>query len=246
MSEERQSLQQLAAEIRSCQKCSLAGLRTQAVPGEGPPDADLLFIGEGPGYHEDRQGRPFVGNSGQLLERLLATINLVREQVFIANVIKCRPSNNRDPMPQEIEACTPYLRQQIELLDPLVIVTLGRFSMAEFFPPPCASPASMANRCARNGGSSCLCFILLPPCAIPNGSRPCSKTSPQSRPWWKKCAPSAPLRNLKRLTISNNSACFRHRVTYCVFRFSASADFAKGLTSPATRSPATAHPGASH
>jgi DNA polymerase len=112
----------------------LGGLRTHAVPGEGPADADILLIGEAPGYHEDRQGRPFVGASGRLLEKLLAQIHLTRSDVYITNVIKCRPPANRDPMPAEIEACEPWLQQLIELIDPLVIVTLGRFSMAQFFP----------------------------------------------------------------------------------------------------------------
>lgn len=105
------------------------------MPGEGPATAEILFIGEAPGYHEDRQGRPFVGASGRLLERLLADIGLKREDVFITNVVKCRPPGNRDPLPEEIQACQPWLQQQIDLIDPLVIVTLGRFSMAQFFPP---------------------------------------------------------------------------------------------------------------
>ncbi len=127
-------LAQLAAEIRACQRCPLAHTRTHAVPGEGPADAALMFIGEAPGYYEDRQGRPFVGASGRLLERLLAGIGLTREDVFITNVVKCRPPGNRDPLPEEIEACRPWLSRQIAWIDPLVIVTLGRFSMAQFFP----------------------------------------------------------------------------------------------------------------
>ncbi|MDW8269153.1 MAG: uracil-DNA glycosylase, partial [Anaerolineae bacterium] len=130
------ALETLAAEVRRCQRCPLGRLRTQAVPGEGPADAEILFIGEAPGYHEDRQGRPFVGPSGQLLADLLRSIGLTREEVFIANVIKCRPPANRDPLPDEIEACRPYLDRQIELIDPYLIITLGRFSMARFFPPP--------------------------------------------------------------------------------------------------------------
>ena len=129
------ALEQLAAQIRSCQKCPLGRLRTHAVPGEGPADAEIMLIGEAPGYHEDKQGRPFVGASGRLLEKLLAQIQLSREDVYITNVVKCRPPANRDPLPAEIEACQPWLRQQIDLIDPLVIVTLGRFSMAQFLPP---------------------------------------------------------------------------------------------------------------
>jgi uracil-DNA glycosylase len=128
------SLEQIAAEVRACQRCSLAKGRIRAVPGEGPVDARIMLIGEGPGYHEDQQGRPFVGASGQYLEELLAGIGLNRRQVFIANVIKCRPPDNRDPEPAELAACRGYLDRQIELVRPWVIVTLGRFSMARYFP----------------------------------------------------------------------------------------------------------------
>lgn len=122
-------------EIRACTRCPLAETRTRAVPGEGPLDAEIMFIGEGPGFHEDRQGRPFVGAAGRFLEELLASVGLQREQVFITNVVKCRPPENRDPAPNEIEACVPYyLDRQIALVDPRIIVTLGRFSMAKFFP----------------------------------------------------------------------------------------------------------------
>ncbi|NLF11635.1 MAG: uracil-DNA glycosylase [Anaerolineaceae bacterium] len=127
-------LQTLYQEIQRCEKCILSQGRTNAVPGEGPEDAEILFIGEGPGFHEDRQGRPFVGAAGQYLEELLASINLKREQVYICNVVKCRPPGNRDPQPDEIEACRPYLDRQIELVRPRMIVTLGRFSMARYFP----------------------------------------------------------------------------------------------------------------
>jgi DNA polymerase len=107
--------------------------RKQAVPGEGPSDADILFIGEGPGFHENEEGRPFVGAAGRFLEDLLASIAMRREQVFICNVVKCRPPGNRDPMPDEIEFCRPYLDRQIAAINPAVIVTLGRFSMARYF-----------------------------------------------------------------------------------------------------------------
>jgi uracil-DNA glycosylase family 4 len=128
------TIEQLEAAVRACTLCALHKGRTQAVPGEGPSNADIMFIGEGPGFHEDRQGRPFVGAAGQFLEELLASINLTREQVYIANVVKCRPPGNRDPLPEELSACAPYLDRQIELIQPKVIVTLGRFSMARFFP----------------------------------------------------------------------------------------------------------------
>lgn len=104
------------------------------MPGEGPEDADIMFVGEAPGFHEDQQGRPFVGAAGQFLEELLESIGLKREDVFITNVVKCRPPGNRDPLPQEISACEAYLDRQIELIQPTVVVTLGRFSMARAFP----------------------------------------------------------------------------------------------------------------
>ena len=127
-------LTELCKEIAVCQRCVLAQGRTKAVPGEGPEEADLMFIGEAPGFHEDRQGRPFVGAAGQFLEQLLASIDLTREDVYICNVIKCRPPKNRDPRPEEIEACRPFLDRQIELIKPKMIVTLGRLSMARYFP----------------------------------------------------------------------------------------------------------------
>jgi DNA polymerase len=127
-------LNQLAEQIRGCQRCRLAQTRFKAVPGEGPENAPILLIGEGPGFHEDRQGQPFVGRSGDLLEDLLASIGLSRRDVFIANVVKCRPPDNRDPLPDEIDACRPYLDRQIELIQPKLVITLGRISMARYFP----------------------------------------------------------------------------------------------------------------
>jgi uracil-DNA glycosylase len=128
------SLEQVAAEVMACHKCPLGDGRKNAVPGEGPANARILFIGEGPGFHEDLQGRPFVGASGQYLEELLAEIKLTRRQVYIANVIKCRPPGNRDPEAPELAACRDYLDRQIALIRPSVIVTLGRFSMERYFP----------------------------------------------------------------------------------------------------------------
>ena len=128
------NLDDVARAVRSCTDCPLHRGRTNAVPGEGSPEAELMFIGEGPGFHEDRQGRPFVGPAGQLLEGLLASIGANREQVFIANMVKCRPPDNRDPLPAEISACSKYLDRQIELVNPRIIVTLGRFSLGRFFP----------------------------------------------------------------------------------------------------------------
>src|SRR5437588_6112915 len=126
-------LKEIAAEVSICSRCDLCKGRTKAVPGEGSPHAKILFIGEGPGFHEDRQGRPFVGPSGQFLEELLKSINLKRSDVFITNVVKCRPPENRDPLPGEVGACNDYLDRQIAALKPKVIVTLGRVSMAKFF-----------------------------------------------------------------------------------------------------------------
>ncbi len=128
------SLEQIAEEVRACQKCPLGQSRTRAVPGEGPGHAAIMFIGEGPGFHEDQQGRPFVGASGQYLEELLAQIGLNRRQVFIANVIKCRPPGNRDPEPAELVACRDFLDRQVAVLQPRLIVTLGRYSMERYFP----------------------------------------------------------------------------------------------------------------
>ncbi|PJF39827.1 MAG: uracil-DNA glycosylase [Chloroflexi bacterium] len=128
------ALTAIADEISTCTKCALHTGRTNTVPGAGDPNADILFIGEGPGFHEDKQGLPFVGRSGDYLNYLLEKIGLNREEVFITNVVKCRPPNNRDPLPDEIVACKAYLDRQIALIDPLVIATLGRFSMARYFP----------------------------------------------------------------------------------------------------------------
>ena len=128
------SLEQVAAEVRVCQKCPLWRGRKNAVPGEGPSDSRIMLIGEGPGFHEDLQGRPFVGASGHYLEELLAEIKLRRDQVFITNVVKCRPPGNRDPEPPELMACRGYLDRQIALIKPSVVVTLGRFSMERYFP----------------------------------------------------------------------------------------------------------------
>ena len=122
------TLEEAALEAATCTLCRLADGRTQVVYGVGDPHADLMFIGEGPGFHEDKQGQPFVGAAGQLLNRVLGEIGLSRERVYIANCVKCRPPNNRDPLPDELDACTPYLREQIKLVDPHVVVTLGNFA----------------------------------------------------------------------------------------------------------------------
>jgi len=114
--------------VAGCERCALAAGRTQVVFGSGSPDADLMFVGEAPGFHEDKQGVPFVGAAGQLLSKLLAGIGLAREDVYVANVLKCRPPGNRDPLPEEIEACEGHLFKQIELIRPTVVATLGNFA----------------------------------------------------------------------------------------------------------------------
>jgi DNA polymerase len=132
--ERKRVLDQIAAEVSVCRLCPLHVGRTNAVPGEGHPDTEVVFVGEGPGFNEDQQGRPFVGAAGGLLNELLKAIGWKREEVFITNVVKCRPPQNRDPEPAEIAACAPYLRRQLEVLDPAVVVTLGRHSLQTFMP----------------------------------------------------------------------------------------------------------------
>lgn len=127
-------LKEIASQVAGCKQCQLSFSRKKAVPGEGPADAEIMLIGEGPGFYENEQGRPFVGAAGQFLDELLQKAGVSRKDVFITNVVKCRPPGNRDPMPEELAACNAYLERQIEAINPLVIVTLGRFSMAKFLP----------------------------------------------------------------------------------------------------------------
>ncbi|MDD3887840.1 MAG: uracil-DNA glycosylase [Patescibacteria group bacterium] len=129
-----QSLTQIAEQVKTCQKCDLYKQAKNPVPGEGNAQAKIMFIGEGPGATEDELGRPFVGNAGQLLSKLLALAGLKREDVYIANVVKHRPPNNRDPQPDEVAACWPYLEEQIKLIKPKIIIPLGRHAMARFIP----------------------------------------------------------------------------------------------------------------
>ena len=130
-----EALRVIAGEIAACTECRLAEGRTRAVPGEGAPDADVMFIGEGPGYYEDQQGRPFVGAAGQLLDELLAAIGWQRKDVYITNTVKCRPPDNRDPRDDELDTCEAlYLKRQIQLVNPTLLVTLGRFSLTRLFP----------------------------------------------------------------------------------------------------------------
>lgn len=130
----KELLEKLNKQILACQKCVLRSGCTQVVPGEGSPEAEIMFIGEGPGQKEDESGRPFVGAAGKFLDEMLATINLERNKVFIANVVKCRPPQNRDPLPEEAAACWPWLLEQIKTIQPKLIVTLGRHSMERFLP----------------------------------------------------------------------------------------------------------------
>jgi uracil-DNA glycosylase len=132
--ERRVALEAVAAEVVACTRCRLHEGRTRAVPGEGSSSTEVVFVGEGPGFNEDRQGRPFVGRAGEVLVRLLGSIGWRRDDVFITNVVKCRPPDNRDPEPDEIGACFPYLQRQLEILDPALVVTLGRHSMGRFMP----------------------------------------------------------------------------------------------------------------
>lgn len=128
------ALEAIAAEVRVCQGCRLSQQRTRAVPGEGSPDTEVVFVGEGPGFNEDQQGRPFVGAAGTFLDELIGAVGWRRSDVFITNVVKCRPPGNRDPEPDEMAACAPYLRRQLEVIDPALVVTLGRFSLGTFMP----------------------------------------------------------------------------------------------------------------
>jgi uracil-DNA glycosylase len=129
-----ETLARITKEVVGCQKCALSHARKNAVPGEGPVNAEIMFIGEGPGFHENEKGRPFVGAAGNFLNELLAQAGLKREEVWITNVVKCRPPGNRDPLPPELEACDEYLERQIAAIKPKIIITLGRFSMNKFMP----------------------------------------------------------------------------------------------------------------
>jgi DNA polymerase len=157
------TLENVAAEVRVCTKCPLHKGRKHAVPGEGPADAEIMFIGEGPGFHENEQGRPFVGAAGKFLDELLAGAGLSREKVWIGNVVKCRPPGNRDPQPDELAACGDYLDRQIALINPKVIVTLGRFSMARYFP---GAKISAVHGQARTVGGRLVVAMFHPAAAL--------------------------------------------------------------------------------
>jgi uracil-DNA glycosylase len=161
------SLEAIAREVRACTSCRLHQTRTLAVPGEGSPDTEVVFVGEGPGYNEDRQGRPFVGRAGALLDKFLGSLDWRREDVFITNIVKCRPPDNRDPEPDEIAACAPYLRRQLEVLDPALVVTLGRHSLGRFMPGERISQAHGTIRPVdpATGAPAALAFALYHPAA---------------------------------------------------------------------------------
>jgi uracil-DNA glycosylase len=161
------ALASLNTGVNACRGCPLGSQRTRAVPGEGPVDAEIMFIGEAPGYYEDQQGRPFVGQAGQFLEQLLASIGLKRSDVFIANVIKCRPPSNRDPLPEEIGACSHWLGEQQDILNPKVIVTLGRYSLARFLP---ATPIGKVHGQGRRIGDVWVVPMYHPAAALHQGS----------------------------------------------------------------------------
>jgi uracil-DNA glycosylase len=160
------ALEAYAAETSACTRCRLAEGRTQVVFGAGNPDADLMFVGEAPGFHEDQQGVPFVGQAGKLLDSLLAGIGLTREDVFIANVLKCRPPGNRDPAPDEIEACERHLFRQIELIEPRVVATLGNFATKLLSGKPTGiTRVHGVEQETTVGGSSVLLYPLYHPAA---------------------------------------------------------------------------------
>jgi uracil-DNA glycosylase family 4 len=167
LEERRRVLGELNASVNVCRACPLGSQRTHAVPGEGPVDAEIMFIGEAPGYYEDQQGRPFVGAAGQFLEQLLASIGLQRSDVFIANVIKCRPPSNRDPLPEEIGSCSDWLTRQIDIIRPKLIVTLGRYSMARFLP---GNPISRIHGQARKVSGTWVVPMYHPAAALHQGS----------------------------------------------------------------------------
>jgi uracil-DNA glycosylase len=165
--ERQAALEAIAAEVRACTRCRLHETRTNAVPGEGHASSEVMFVGEGPGYNEDRLGRPFVGRAGEFLNRLLRSVDWDRQEVFITNVVKCRPPDNRDPEPDEMAACEPYLRRQLEVLDPALVVTLGRYSMSHFMPGARVSQAHGTGRPVdpQTGAAAAMAFAMYHPAA---------------------------------------------------------------------------------
>lgn len=170
MSESRTAIEQLAEiadEVKRCTLCELHRTATNAVPGEGNPEARVMFIGEAPGWHEDKQGKPFVGASGQFLSELIESAGLTRDEVFITNIVKHRPPGNRDPLPDEIAACAGYLERQIAAIDPDVIVTLGRHSMNRYFP---GERISKIHGKSKRVGTRLVVPMYHPAAALHNGS----------------------------------------------------------------------------
>lgn len=155
-------LEAIAREVSACTRCELAKSRNLTVPGDGNPNAEVMFIGEAPGWYENQQGKPFVGPAGHFLDELLESISLKRADVFIANVVKCRPPQNRDPLPEEIDSCGGYLARQIAAIKPKLIVTLGRYSMAKFFPAGKSIRELHGTTCVKDG---MLCFAMYHPAA---------------------------------------------------------------------------------
>ena len=166
------TIEEAALEASTCTRCRLSQGRTQVVYGVGDPNADLMFIGEGPGFHEDKQGEPFVGPAGQLLNQVLGEIGLRREQVYINNVVMCRPPGNRDPLPDEIEACKPWLDERIELIDPAVVVTLGNWATRFVLGPRVSISRVRGQRFPWNGRTVIPTFH---PAAILHGGGQASK-----------------------------------------------------------------------
>lgn len=161
------TLAEIRKEVDVCTRCELYRSATHGVPGEGNPEARILLIGEAPGWHEDKQGKPFVGNSGKFLTELLESAGLSREEVFITNIVKHRPPSNRDPLPDEVLACSIYLERQIDAIDPDVIVTLGRFSMAKYFP---GEKISKIHGHPKEVGGRYIVPMYHPAAALHNGS----------------------------------------------------------------------------
>lgn len=190
MADRTEKLEEIAEQVRVCERCILYKHATHAVPGEGPADAEIMMIGEAPGFHEDQQGRPFVGASGKLLDELLALIQLKRSDIFITNVVKHRPPNNRDPLPEEMEACRIWLDQQIELIQPKVIVTISRFAMARWFPN---EKISAIHGRARRVGNLLVVPMFHPAAALHNQSlRPLLEADFKKLPQYIKDMSGAP------------------------------------------------------
>lgn len=168
----QEELEKLNKQMLACERCALRQTCTQVVPGAGKAEAEIMFIGEGPGREEDKQGIPFVGASGKFFDEMLATINLKREDIFIANVVKCRPPGNRDPLPEEAKACWPWLEQQIKIIDPLIIVTLGRHSLERFLPKQKISQihGKALRRVIPEIGAKVFYALYHPAAALYNGS----------------------------------------------------------------------------